>query len=99
MVHHAGLVRIGGLHTPLRTLWRTLRHAGFRKIFFFKLEVRPKSFERTFVKKESDAQDLRRFFFPWACLRTWSAGTFRSAHGLVRLPAGSLQPAELTPED
>ncbi|CAH2216072.1 jg26525 [Pararge aegeria aegeria] len=28
-VHPAGLEQIDGLHTPLRTLWRNLRHAGF----------------------------------------------------------------------
>ncbi|CAH2232804.1 jg16587 [Pararge aegeria aegeria] len=28
VVHHAGPVRLGGLHTPLGTLWRTLRYAG-----------------------------------------------------------------------
>ncbi|CAH2242314.1 jg25228 [Pararge aegeria aegeria] len=31
--HHAGPVRMGGLNTPLRTLSRTLKHAGFLTMF------------------------------------------------------------------
>ncbi|CAH2229553.1 jg19691 [Pararge aegeria aegeria] len=33
------LAQIGGLHTPLRTLQRTLRRAGFHTMFSFSIEV------------------------------------------------------------
>ncbi|CAH2216673.1 jg5611, partial [Pararge aegeria aegeria] len=39
VVRHAVPVRIGGLHTPLRTLWRILRHAGFFTMISFTVEA------------------------------------------------------------
>ncbi|CAH2207429.1 jg22697 [Pararge aegeria aegeria] len=38
VVHHAGPLRIGGVHTPLKTLWRALGHAGFLTMFSFTVE-------------------------------------------------------------
>ncbi|CAH2229118.1 jg4796 [Pararge aegeria aegeria] len=36
---YAGPVHIDRLHMPLRTLWRTVRHAGFLTIFSFTVEA------------------------------------------------------------
>ncbi|CAH2257375.1 jg7580 [Pararge aegeria aegeria] len=36
---HAGQERVMGLHTPLRTLWRSRRHAGFLTMFYFTVEA------------------------------------------------------------
>ncbi|CAH2264860.1 jg5699 [Pararge aegeria aegeria] len=39
LVHHAGPVWISVLHTPLETLWRTLRPTAFLRMFSFTVEA------------------------------------------------------------
>ncbi|CAH2267836.1 jg5772 [Pararge aegeria aegeria] len=39
VVHHASPVQIGGFHTPIRTLWSIVKHAGFLTMLSFTVEA------------------------------------------------------------